>query len=75
MAVCLLLTALIADGLGPTVVPVAAGLLGGPEGGLNIGFAAAAFAGPIGCAIAFLARPGLVRLSGGAPAAAPAPAE
>lgn len=78
MAVCLLMTALIADGLGPTVVPFAASLIGGESGTLNLGFAVAALAGPIGCIFALIARPGLVELgqrNAAPPAAALAPAE
>ncbi|GAM98259.1 permeases of the major facilitator superfamily [alpha proteobacterium U9-1i] len=62
MAVCLLLTALIADGIGPSVVPVAAGLIGGEEAPLNLGFAVAAIAGPLGCIFALMARPGLMTM-------------
>jgi hypothetical protein len=77
MAVCLLMTALIADGVGPTVVPVAAQLIGGATGTLNLGFAVAAITGPIGCIFALMARPGLLRIGSAtpSPAATGAPAE
>ncbi|HVK80454.1 MAG TPA: hypothetical protein VM915_07555, partial [Verrucomicrobiae bacterium] len=70
MAVCLLTTALIADGFGPSVVPVATSLIGGEGAPLNIGFAVAALAGPLGCVFALMARPGLMKM-GDKPVATP----
>lgn len=59
MAVCMLLTVMIADGLGPSLVPMAVSLLGGENASLHLGFAALAIAGPIGCCFALVARKGL----------------
>ena len=63
MAVCLLLTALIALGLGPTLVPLIGGWIGGPDDNLRSGFVAVALlTGPLAALVVHIARPGLLRL-------------
>lgn len=64
MALALLLTALIALGFGPTLVPMASGWFGAAPGELKPGYTAiAVLAGPLAVALALLSRPGLKRLA------------
>ncbi len=63
MALCLLLTALIAQGIGPTFVPMASRLLDPANGDLRMGYIALALAAaPLAALFALWARPGLMRL-------------
>lgn len=63
MALCLLLTALIAQGIGPTFVPIASRLLDPVNADIKMGYIALAIvASPLAALFALWARPGLLRL-------------
>lgn len=63
MALCLLLTALIAQGIGPTFVPMASKLLDPANADIRMGYIALALvATPIAALFALWARAGLLRL-------------
>lgn len=64
MALCLLLTGLIALGIGPTLVPLAGEWIGAADGELKPGYVAIALlTGPIATALALWCRRGLVGLA------------
>ncbi len=64
MALCLLLTGLIALGVGPTLVPLAGQWIGAADGELKPGYVAIALiAGPLATVLALWCRRGLVGLA------------